>query len=394
MNITYNYIREFIFKNKLSREERYNFPLSDAKYYQRFLSYAQAQIINSGQIILGNGVNTFEKNFSKWIQNNLNQEQMLGVASGTDALEIAMRSINISSGDYVAIPSHTAYATAASVLRIGANPVFIDINDYNFTICPDSLKNTLNKHPNIKAVIAVHLYGGSCKIDKIHEICNELQIPLIEDCAQACGTKYLNQSVGTFGNLSTFSFYPTKNLAALGDGGALLINKIDSNILDLRSLRIYGWNSQREATRFGVNSRLDELQAILLTEKLKDLEIRIFQRREIAKLYQKLLKPLIGISDLISLPENQDNETHSYHLYVIRVNHKKRNFIKEHCIKNNIPVSIHYPKAIHQNLFFSDIKSYLPNTEKIVKEILTLPLSPYMQFSDVHKVVETLREIL
>ena len=147
------------------------------------------------------------------------------------------------------------------------------------------------------------IYGGSCEIEKICEICLKFHIPLIEDCAQACGTKYKNRSVGTFGDFSTFSFYPTKNLSALGDGGALLINRTETNFTNLRSIRTYGWNSDREATRFGVNSRLDELQAILLSEKLKDLEIRIYQRRKLANFYKKLLKPLIGRSNLISLPE-------------------------------------------------------------------------------------------
>ena len=170
----------------------------------------------------------------------------------------------------------------------------------------------------------------------------------------------------------------------MGDGGALLINKLNSNLSNVRSLRTYGWNANREATRFGVNSRLDELQAILLSEKLKDLENRINQRRKLAKLYEKLLNPLVGISDLISLPKKQINEFHSYHLYVIRVNYKKRDLIKRICNESNIPVSLHYPKAIHQNLFFSDLKTNLPNTEIIVKEILTLPLSPYMKYSDVY----------
>ncbi len=394
MNNKIKKVRDYLFKNKLSRNSRYNFPLSDAKFYQQFLIKAQSRIINNGQIILGSGVNEFERNFSLWLKNNLDKKQILGVASGTDALELALRGLKICPGDLVAIPSHTAYATAASILRIGAKPIFVDINNINFTICPESLNETLIKNPNIKAVITVHLYGGSCEIDKICKICSNFSIPFIEDCAQACGTKYLNRSVGTFGDFSTFSFYPTKNLAALGDGGALLINKSDSNIMDFRSLRTYGWNSDREAIRFGVNSRLDELQAILLSEKLKDLDIRINQRRKLAELYHKLLFPLIGNSDLLSLPKSQENETHSYHLYVIRVNHKKRDLARKFCLKRNIPVSIHYPKAIHQNSFFSGHKTSLPNTERIVKEILSLPLSPYMKYSDVYKVVETLLKIL
>ena len=180
----------------------------------------------------------------------------------------------------------------------------------------------------------------------------------------------------------------------MGDGGALLINNLNYNLTNLRSIRTYGWNSNREATRFGVNSRLDELQAILLSEKLKDLENQIYQRRNLAKLYEKLLNPLIGKSDLISLPKNQNYEIHSYHLYVIRVNHKRRDLIKSICNEKNIPISIHYPKAIHQNLFFADLKTHLPNTVKIVKEILTLPLSPYMKYSDVYYIAKILKKIL
>ena len=141
----------------------------------------------------GPGVNEFEKNFAKWIKKNLNKKQILGVASGTDALELALRGSDISPGDLVAIPSHTAYATAASILRIGAKPIFVDINNFNYTICPESLHETLIKNPKIKALIVVHLYGGSCEIDKICEICRNFNITLIEDCAQACGTKYKNK---------------------------------------------------------------------------------------------------------------------------------------------------------------------------------------------------------
>ena len=142
MNSIYDNLNNIFFKNRLSRNDRYNFPLSDAKYYRRNLIKAQKKLINNGQIILGSGVNSFEKNFSKWINHNIDAKQLLGVASGTDALELALRSINISPGDLVAIPSHTAYATAASLLRIGAKPVFVDINNYNFTISPESLNKT------------------------------------------------------------------------------------------------------------------------------------------------------------------------------------------------------------------------------------------------------------
>ena len=187
-------------------------------------------------------------------------------------MELALRGINISTGDHVAIPSHTAYATAASILRIGAKPIFVDIDQSNFTISPTSLKKILEKDLKIKAVIAVHFYGGACEIKKISEICNNFNIPLIEDCAQACGTKFLNKTVGTFGHLATFSFYPTKNLSALGDGGALLINKSKFDLNIFRRLRTYGWDSNRDAIQFGVNSRLDEVQAFLLSFKLKDLE--------------------------------------------------------------------------------------------------------------------------
>ena len=172
-----NNLDNLLFKNRLSRKDRYNFPISDAKYYRRSLEKAQKAIINNGQIILGSGVKTFEKNFSKWINDKLDAEQLLAVGSGTDALELALRSINISHGDLVAIPSHTAYATAASILRIGAQPVFIDINTNNYTLCPESLNNILIKTSNIKTVIAVHLYGGSCEIDKIYEICLKFNIP-------------------------------------------------------------------------------------------------------------------------------------------------------------------------------------------------------------------------
>ena len=219
------------------------------------------KLIKSAQFTLGPFVEEFEKSFAKFV----GVKYCISTNNGTDALILSLKSLGVQKGDEVITVCNSFYATAGAIVACGAKPIFVDIDQSNFTISPTSLKKILEKDLKIKAVIAVHLYGGACEIKKISEICNNFNIPLIEDCAQACGTKFLDKTVGTFGHLATFSFYPTKNLSALGDGGALLINKSKLDLNIFRRLRTYGWDSNRDAIQFGINSRLDEVQAFLLS---------------------------------------------------------------------------------------------------------------------------------
>lgn len=381
----------------MSLQDRTNFPLKDTEFYQKLINKALQNILNTGQLILGPGVRQFESDFAEWLSNNIEPVHCIGVGNGTDALELALRAADIKSGDGVAVPSHTAYATVAAILRIGAIPTFIDIHSDRPVISAETLAHTLSICKNIKAVIAVHLYGEVCDLKSIQAICQLHQLPLIEDCAQATGSLYHNHHVGTFGDFAAFSFYPTKNLGAMGDGGMLVVNpRIKQEQLEIiRQMRFYGWNNNREAVHFGVNSRLDEFQALLLSGKLKNLSFQIEKRRELAALYYSELEPYLG-DQITGLPTRQDQWSHSYHLYVIQVKPSLRNKLIESAKEANIPLGIHYSLPCHKHPYIHNkYPSHhpLPNTEKIVDQILTLPLNPYLKSKDIRKVCEFIKSV-
>jgi len=377
-------------------DSRWNFPQIEARRYRKALYWAYKQIEESGQLVLGPGLAAFEQAFATWLNPSIDPRQVIGVANGTDAIELALHACGVGKGDLVALPSHTAYATTAAILRLGAHPLFIDISLHSHTLCPSALSKAVTSASQaVKAVIAVHLYGESCDLTAIQSICKRLSIPLVEDCAQACGTTYEGRTVGTWGDYACFSFYPTKNLAALGDGGALVVNSNLEKAGYCRRSRAYGWNEYRDAVQWGVNSRLDELQALLLTQKLKDLRKRILQRRQIAGWYSEKLSPLLGSSDLISLPGDGKNWKHSYHLYVIQVAQDKRDHILSKARSEGIPLAIHYSKPCHHQPYLNlDKLTCLPRTEEVTKTILSLPLHPYLRKGDIADVSDFLKSRL
>ena len=382
----------------MSFHDRINFPQKDTKFHQALIDYALQNIINTGQLILGPGVKQFEYDFANWLSHDIEAVHCIGVGNGTDALELALRAAGIQAGDHVALPSHTAYATVAAVLRVAAIPVFIDVQIDRPVISAETLAHTLSLCNSIKAVIVVHLYGEVCELESIQALCNLHHLTLIEDCAQATGSLYRNHRVGTFGDFAAFSFYPTKNLGAMGDGGMLVVNpRINQNQLEIaRQMRFYGWNDSREAVSFGVNSRLDEFQAILLSGKLHNLDLQIERRRELAALYYSELEPYLG-SQIIDLPTDQDLWNHSYHLYVIQLQPHLRNKLMEASKQAEIPLSLHYALPCHKHQYI--VNNYpshhsLPNTERIVEQILTLPLNPYLKSKDIRKVCEFIKNII
>ncbi len=371
---------------------RFNYPQTESRIYHRSFVRASKYVQKSGQLILGEGVKKFEENIANWMGEDINSEQVIGVATGTDALELSLLSCDIKTSDQIAVPSHTAYGTVAAILRIGAIPVFIDIGDKYSTISPYDLREKLSNNPKIKALIAVHLYGEACDLKALLKICRDFNIPLIEDCAQAFGTLYEGKPVGIFGDRSAFSFYPTKNLAACGDGGLFISKTKGKKLTYSRRLRFYGWDNSRYAVQKGVNSRLDEIQALILSSKLIDIKKRISQRRKVANFYKIYLEELLSTGDLISIPKDGDNWLHSYHLYVIRIKKEVRNFVYKYCLAKKIPVGIHYLKACHQQPFLSNNNYSLINTEKIVQEIISLPINPYLRKRDVQRVCNILRQ--
>jgi dTDP-4-amino-4,6-dideoxygalactose transaminase len=381
----------------MSLQDRINFPQKDTKFHQSLIDDALQSIINSGQLILGPGVKQFESDFAKWLSHDIEAVHCIGVGNGTDAIELALRAAGIQAGDHVALPSHTAYATVAAVLRVAAIPIFIDVQSDRPVISAETLAHTLSICKSVKAVIAVHLYGEVCDLESIQSLCNLNHLTLIEDCAQATGSLYRNHRVGTFGDFAAFSFYPTKNLGAMGDGGMLVVNpRIHQNQLEIaRQMRFYGWNDNREAIHFGVNSRLDEFQALLLSGKLHNLDLQIERRRELAALYNSELEPYLG-NQIIDLPSDQEHWNHSYHLYVIQLQPSLRNKLMEASKQAEIPLGLHYSLPCHKHPYIvNNYPSFhpLPNTETIVQQILTLPLNPYLKAKDIRKVCDFIKTI-
>lgn len=330
------------------------------------------QTLNSERYVLGNNVSKFEKEFAKYI----GVKHAAGVANGTDALEIGLKTIGIKENDEVITVSHTALATVAAICSVGATPVLVDIKEEDFLINEELIEEKITK--KTKAIICVHIYGQTANISKIKKICKKKKIFLIEDVSQAHGSYFKNKKAGTFGIFSTFSFYPTKNLGAIGDGGAICSN--NENIINkVKKIREYGWDKNRISSLLGRNSRLDELQASILNIKLYDLDSDNNKRKKLAKEYYKHLD-----KSNLRLPFIRNIKEHVFHLFVIRT--KFRDKLLNYLRKNKIYAGIHYPIPIHLQPAYKKIikkKFKLPVTEKVSKDIISLPLYPELSLKDV-----------
>ncbi len=331
---------------------------------------AVLNVLESGTYILGEQVSLFEQEFAEYLEINY----AIGCASGTDALILALEALNIGSGDEVIVPSHTAVPTVAAVVLSGAIPVFVDIEPDYFTISPEMVHEACTD--KTKAIIAVHLYGQSCAMDELMEICRHRDLRMIEDCAQAAGASYRGEKLGTIGDVGCFSFFPTKNLGAIGDGGAIACR--DKNLSDrLFSLRQYGWDEHRISRGPGMNSRLDELQAALLRVKLRSLDTDNVRRQKLAHEYETVLKniPLI-------LPNIRKDATHVFHLYVTQC--RTRDDLDKTMQKHGVKTAIHYPVPVHMQSFFQKMSGEisLPVTEQVSKTILSLPIYPELSAED------------
>jgi len=342
------------------------------------------RVLESGWYILGEEVETFEREFAAW----LGAAHAVGVANGTDAIELALRAAGIQQGDKVATVSHTAVATVAAIRRCGALPVFVDVDPGYYTMSPSSLEAALDLVPDIKAVVIVHLYGQMADIPVILEIAKRHDLIVIEDCAQAHGAALDDRKAGTRGDFGCFSFYPTKNLGALGDGGAVVTdNAVAAE--KLCALRQYGWDEGRSSQIEGVNSRLDELQAAVLRERLKYLDADNAARRGIAAAYRSGLQACSGIG----LPSEREGYEHVYHQFVIRC--KNRKAVVEALAQSRIGYAIHYPQPVHRQAAYADARFTpvsLKHTEEVVTGILSLPMYPELSLSDVDRVVAATRK--
>ena len=335
------------------------------------------RVVSSGWLILGAEVNNFEHLFASY----LGADHCIGVANGTDAIELALKAVEINTGDKVATVANAGMYSTMAILAIGAEPCFMDVDlESSVVTLPEVMRVVEN---GAKAVIVTHLYGLAVPdIEKIAQYCKDNSVALLEDCAQAHGAKIKEKCVGTFGDVSSFSFYPTKNLGALGDGGAVVTNSYEV-AERIRSLRQYGWSNKYTVDMLGGrNSRLDEMQAAILSGFLGSLDATNKMRREVAARYSAEIKhpyiilPRVGEEDYVA------------HLYVVRSEH--RDSLREHLHKNNIASDIHYPIPDYQQSVFGNrfSSTCLENTERLSKEVLTLPCYPEMT-NEVDLVIDT-----
>lgn len=337
---------------------------------------AMERVLDSGTYILGEEVAAFEREFAAWT----GSADCVGVANGTDAITLALRALDIGPGDEVVTTSLTAVATIAAIERAGATPVLADIEPDTLTLDPESAARAVT--PRTKAIVPVHLYGHLADIPALLDLCRRRGLVLIEDCAQAHGARLDGKRAGTFGRASCFSFYPTKNLGALGDGGAVLTD--DPRLATrLRSLREYGWEN-RVSMAPGLNSRLDELQAAILRVKLARLDEANADRARIAAIYNA------GLAGLgLELPACRDGVAHAYHLYVVRS--PRRDELLAHLRANGVGAAVHYALAAHQQPAYARLSASLPITERATASILSLPLYPGLTEDEAQRVVEAVR---
>ncbi len=335
------------------------------------------RVIRNSLFVLGEEVRKFEEEFASYCGNKYG----IGVNSGTDALKLALLALDVGQGDEVIVPVNTAIPTVMAIKDAGAEPCFIDVND-NYLIDVDLIEDKINE--KTKVIMPVHLYGQTCDMDKILEIANKKSLWVVEDCCQAHGAEYKGKKV-PIGELGCFSFYPSKNLGSLGEGGMIVTDR--NHLKDkLQLLRNYGQKDKYHADILGVNSRLHELQAAILRVKLKHLDEFNEKREKIARLYDELLGNVGGVIVPGKDPGN------IYHLYVIRT--EKREELMEYLKKKNIGTLIHYPVPIHLQGAFSYLgfkEGDFPNSEKFSEKILSLPMFPELSKGEVSKVCEEIK---
>jgi len=364
-------------------------PLVDLKiqynlHKDMFLKAIEDVLISSS-FILGENVATFEKNFAEFVGSTYT----IGVASGTDALHLSLRVIGISNGDEVITTANTFFATTAAIELSGARPVLVDCDPKTYLMDIDAVEKVITS--KTKAIIPVHLYGQVASMDEINKIAEQYNLTVIEDACQAHGATYKNRRAGTLGMAAAFSFYPGKNLGAFGDAGAITTNdeKIYKNLLALRN---YGSAKKYYHPTFGINSRLDEIQAAILNVKLQFLDRWNEARVRAAKRYRKNLEP----NSLIKLPVEAEHSTHVYHLFVIQVKRDRDLIIKE-MAKKNIHCGIHYPIPLHMQKAYSYLgykEGDFPHAESIAQKIVSLPIFPEITDEQIDFICECLNDLL
>ena len=340
---------------------------------------ATARVLKGGWYILGPEVKAFEQEFADYV----GVKHCSGVGSGTEALHLALLALGVKEGDEVITVTNTAVATVAAIELTGARPVLVDVRPDTILMDAERLASAIT--PRTKVIIPVHLFGQSVDLDPILEIAHAKKIAVLEDCAQAHGATYHGKRVGSYGDIAAFSFYPTKNLGAYGDGGAIVSNNAEL-VERVNLLRQYGWRERYTSDIKGMNSRLDELQAAVLRVKLRHLDKWNSARRERAALYTELVRT-------VTLPREMPYGEPVYHLYVVQT--PKRDALISYLKERGIGTMIQYPHAIHLQPAYANLgykEGSLPVSERLAREIVSLPLYPELSMDDVRMIASEVNQ--
>lgn len=343
-----------------------------------------SSIIDRSAFILGSEVENFEKEFASYVGTS----HALGVANGLDALKLALQAMDVGPGDEVITAANTFAATAFAVSSIGARPVLVDVEEDSYNIDPSEIERAITG--KTKVIIPVHLYGQPATMEPIQAIATKRGLKILEDCAQAHGAKYKGKGIGTFGTAAGFSFYPGKNLGAMGDGGAITTSDADC-LKKLKILRDVGQSEKYHHAVIGHNSRLDSMQAAILSVKLKGMQRETEERVMAANWYGEQL----GTVAQIQLPKGLGDRTHVFHLYVILTKDAKdRDTLRQHLTDDGIQTGLHYPIPLHLQKCYADLgykNGQFPKTERMAKSLLSLPIFPGMSREEVGIVADSIK---
>ena len=336
-------------------------------------------VIDSGWYIRGKSNENFENEFSKFC----GVKYAVGVSNGLDALSLIIKAYDFGKGDEIIVPSNTYIATILSISNNGCIPILVEPNIENYNIDPDLIEEKIT--PRTKAILPVHLYGKAVCMEKIWKLSEKNNLKIIEDAAQSHGALYKGRRVGSLGDAAAFSFYPSKNLGCLGDGGAVTTN--DKDLYDkLRALANYGSIEKYKNLYKGSNARLDEVQAAILNIKLKGLDSGNEYRRKVANIYLKNIK-----NPLINLPDIKNDDSCVWHIFPVRTKHRDR--FQKYLLDHDIETVIHYPIPPHKQCAFSEWNHLkYPIAEKIASEIISLPISPVIEENEINKLIEVVND--
>lgn len=345
------------------------------------LNGAVQRVLRSGEFIMGSDVKALESEIAQF----LGAKHAIGLNSGTDALFIGLRAMGIGEGDEVITTPFTFFATAEAISLIGATPIFVDIDPSTFNIDPEQIEAAIS--PRTKAIIPVHLYGNPANMGRVMEIAEKHGLKVLEDCAQSFGAKYQDRYTGTIGQVGAFSFFPSKNLGAYGDGGLLTTN--DDGVAEtVRMLRAHGSRKKYHNELIGYNSRLDTLQAAILRVKLPHIRGYNQKRFQVAQRYNYLLKDVPG------LVTPTLREGHVFHQYTLRILDGKRDTVHKILEDNGISTMVYYPIPVHQLPVYAHLNLHFAHSEQLATEVLSLPIWPSIDEATQKAVADALKAAL